>query len=177
MSFITELTSLSPVRIREKINAIIAELRKLKLTAGKGIRLDEHASGTIISALGGGGGAGRSVAELTGPFDVKIDNGSVIVYNSALSGSNVAGYVKIGSHNYSIQKTTVTVSTGTLYLNAVYTTNSDISFTFQIGQYPQTDSRQQYTLRMAEITNDGTQYNISRTRLPGDIEILGRWFE
>ena len=121
-----------------------------------------------------------SGSEITGPFDVKIENGSVIVYDSS-ENANIysAGWIKIGSHNYPISKQTISITeTGTLYLNVEYNlTYQRFDFTFIIGQYPSQTEYRQYVLRLAEITTGGNQYNLSKSRRPGDIEIFGRWVD
>lgn len=121
-----------------------------------------------------------SGSEITGPFDVKIENGSVIVYDSS-ENANIyyAGWIKIGSHNAILPTTSINISTGTLYLNVEYNPASSFLFnyTFILGQYPSQTKYSQYVLRLAEITTDGNQYKLSKSRLPGDIEIFGRWVD
>lgn len=74
MSFIPDLHSFTPRAMRDKINEIIAELRKRSLVAGSNIKLDEHPSGTVISSMSGGGGGGGGEAMYNGQWAVRLEN-------------------------------------------------------------------------------------------------------
>ena len=171
---------------------IISGYARVSITGSNGDKAEPYGSGTSfirgnsgvpiiwnsvsdgvgIIHLGGGGGS----AEITGPFDVKIENGSVIVYDSSNLNSNSAGIVHSGTWRDWVPVTTFTAADGTVYLNILYTPNQGYTTVeLKLGEYPQTIAERQYTERIAVITSSENGFSISRCRVVGDIHVLGRW--
>ena len=180
---ITESGPVALVRkLKDAVNAIIDEMSARRLVAGRGIAINRHPSGTVISATAtGGASAPMAVAPdgaVKGPFAVTLEGGTTIkVWDS--SGGEGAGIVTIGSYSERVGARTFPVQTGEVYLDVTYTggTVGSYSMTLRIAAAaPSPSSAQQYILRLGGCTfSGGTAAGVYPTRAPGDIEVLGRW--
>ena len=180
-----------------KIVQAIRELRRIVRSItpvqGSNIVLERSATGTTISAKATGDGGG---SPLTGPFDVRLrqdDSGDWFAdcYDSSgpdpfgdTSTGIAAGLVYVGNSRHEVTANRIPLDgrTGHIFLDVVYSEET-AAFTFALSyaeSMPVVDAAEQrYVLRLATVSataSDGKKdYRLSGKRLPGDVEVLGRW--
>ena len=170
-------------KLKDAVNAIIDELSARRLVAGRGIAINRHPSGTVISAAPAGASAPTAVTASEpsgdkGPFAVTLEGGtSIKVWDS--SGGPGAGIVTVGSYSERVAAKTFPVQNGEVYLDVTYIggTVSAYSMSLSIAaQTPSPSDFRQYILRLGGCTvTGGTVASVYQTRAPGDVEIWGRW--
>ena len=96
------LTGFSPRKIIQNINELIREVRSLQPKAGRGLRINKRAGGTVYDVLIRGGGSGSEGAEYYGSFKTELEEGLLKVGDGYLLRNGellkVFGREKISPH-------------------------------------------------------------------------------
>ena len=126
----------------------------------------------LTVVLGGMSAPQQNVQRITGAFDVKLENGNVVVYDSSAPNSAYCGYIHVGSGSIHVPKTTLAIpeSSSHIYANVSWNNgySCNLSYENQQSQFVFTE-----TLAAVNVSESGT--TVLPSRAVGDIHVLGRW--